>query len=75
MYKRVYQIDTVTLLNSSANSHLEPNLKMLKVKDDTHKELTVIMGTLTARNGETKTYDDVLKELIANYREKRKRNE
>jgi hypothetical protein len=75
MYKRVYLIDAVTLLNSSENSHLEPNLKMLKVKDDTHRELTVIMGTLTARNGKTKTYNDVLRELITIYKEKRKRSE
>jgi hypothetical protein len=75
MYKSVYPIDDVTLLYSSENNHLDPNLKMVKVKEDTHRDLTVIMGTLTARNGKTKTYDDVLRELIAVYKEKRKRSE
>jgi len=43
-------------------------MKMLKVKEDTHKELTKILGELTARNGKVKSYDDVLKELVKIYR-------
>jgi hypothetical protein len=40
---------------------------MVKVKEDTHKKLTSVLGELTTRNGEIKTYDDVLKELLAAY--------
>jgi hypothetical protein len=47
-------------------------MKMLKIKDDTHKELTSVLGELTSRNGEIKTYDDVLKELLAAYKKKAK---
>jgi len=47
-------------------------MKMLKIKDDTHKELTSVLGELTTRNGEIKTYDDVLKELLAVYKKKGK---
>lgn len=43
-------------------------MKMLKIKEDTHKELTHILGELTSRNGSVKTYDEVLKELLAVYR-------
>ena len=45
-----------------------PTMKMLKIKDETHKQLTKILGELTARNGSVKTYDDVLQELIRIYR-------
>ena len=45
-------------------------MKMLKIKEETHKELTSILGELTARNGKIKTYDDVLKELLAAYKKK-----
>ena len=47
-------------------------MKMLKIKDDTHKELTSVLGDLTSRNGEIKTYDDVLKELLQAYKKKAK---
>jgi len=34
------------------------------------QELTSVLGELTSRNGEIKTYDDVLKELLAAYRKR-----
>ena len=48
-------------------------MKMLKIKEDTHKELTRVLGELTSRNGKIKTSDDVLTELLAVYKKRPKR--
>ena len=44
--------------------------KQMKISDEAHRLLTVILGELTARYGKVKTYDDVIKELINSYRAK-----
>jgi len=47
-----------------------PGEKILHIREGTHKELTTVLGELTSRNGEMKTYDDVLKELLQAYNRK-----
>ena len=47
-------------------------MKMIKIKDETYKELTIVMGTLLSDNGMRRSYDDVLKELIAFFKKKHK---
>jgi len=47
-------------------------MKMLKIKEDTHHELTIIIGILTARNGKIGTYDDAVKELLSTYKRRSK---
>jgi len=44
-------------------------MKTLKIQDATHKDLTKLLGELTAQNGQIKTYDDVIRALIKRYRE------
>ncbi|MEM3383452.1 MAG: hypothetical protein QW193_05745 [Nitrososphaerales archaeon] len=44
-------------------------LKTLKIKPETHKELTKIVGELQARNGEVKSFDDAILELIKLWKE------
>ena len=39
-------------------------MKTIRIADDTHRQLTQIVGQLTTRNGKTKSYDDAIKELI-----------
>ena len=42
-------------------------MKMVKIQDETHRQLTKLLGKLTAQNGEIKTYDDVIRTLIEYY--------
>lgn len=42
-------------------------MKMIKINDEAHKKPNKILGELTARNGEKKTFDDVLNFLIEKY--------
>lgn len=46
-------------------------LKTLKIKEETHRELTKIVGELQARNGKIKSFDDAIIELIRSWKEKK----
>lgn len=39
-------------------------MKTLKIREETHKELTKALGELVSRDGEPKTYDEVILHLI-----------
>ena len=39
-------------------------MKTIRIDDTTHKKLTKIMGELTTRNGDSKSYNDTIEELI-----------
>jgi hypothetical protein len=39
-------------------------MKALKVSDQTHARLTVIVGKLTAASGKIKTYEDAVEALL-----------
>ena len=39
-------------------------MKTIRINDETHKKLTRIVGELTVRNSESKSYDDAINELI-----------
>ena len=45
-------------------------MKILKVKETTHKELTKIIGQITAKKGIRATYDDAIMFLIEKFRER-----
>jgi len=47
-------------------------MKTLKIKEETHLELTKVKGQITARTGSEATYDDAILELIKNFKEKSK---
>ena len=49
-------------------------MKMMKINDETHKKLNKILGELTARNSEIKTFDDVLNSLIEKYESAKQNN-
>jgi hypothetical protein len=53
-------------------SDIGTDMKTLKIQDETHTELTRIVGELTARNGSQKTYDETIMELIQFWRKNRK---
>jgi hypothetical protein len=40
------------------------NMKMLKITEETHTELTKVKGQLTANTGKVATYDDAILYLI-----------
>ncbi len=44
----------------------------IAIKKDTHTELLKVMGLIQSRTGKTSTPDDALKELLENYKKKRK---
>jgi hypothetical protein len=44
----------------------------MKITDNTHRELTRISATLTAQDGQRRTFDETIMELIQNYRAKEK---
>jgi len=47
--------------------------KTLKISEETHKLLTKVKGELTARDGEIKTFDETIAELIDFWRRKSER--
>ena len=48
-------------------------VKTLRISDDSlHKELLKIQGEIRAKSGEFTTMDDVIDELVKEYRKKRK---
>lgn len=44
--------------------------KTMKLTDSTHKELTRISAALTAKDGQRRTFDETIIELIESYRSK-----
>ena len=46
---------------------MSEKLRTVKVKEDTYADLSTIKGMLMARNHESKSYDDAIKELIGLY--------
>jgi len=47
-------------------------VKTMKLTDSTHKELTRISAALTAKDGQRRTFDETIIELIESYRSKEK---
>ena len=45
-------------------------MKIVKLKDETHRELTKVKGLLTSKTGKDATYDDAIMWLIQNLKEK-----
>ena len=45
-------------------------VKTMKLTDSTHKELTRISAALTAKDGQRRTFDETIIELIESYRSK-----
>ena len=45
-------------------------MKLIKIRDETHKKLTRLKGVLTVRTSESQTYDDAITELLDFYEEK-----
>jgi hypothetical protein len=45
-------------------------MKALKVSDQTHARLTVVVGKLTAASGKIKTYEEAICALLDRYEEK-----
>ncbi len=46
----------------------------VRITKSTHKDLLKVMVQLQAKTGEIPTLDDSLKELLANYKKRSKRN-
>lgn len=44
-------------------------MKSVRVTDETHVELTRILGEFIARDGKSRTFDDVIKELTLFWKE------
>ena len=49
-------------------------MKTIRIEDQTHIELSKVKGELTIRNGKTKSYDNVITELILLWRKKEKKH-
>ena len=47
-------------------------MKTMKIADETHGRLLKIVGELTSRNGERKTFNDAIEELIIFWNENHK---
>lgn len=47
-------------------------VKTMKISEDTHRELTKISAQLTAQDGQRRTFDETIMELIGAYRSKKK---
>lgn len=45
-------------------------MKIVKLKDETHRELTKVKGLLMSKTGKDATYDDAIMWLIQNLKEK-----
>ncbi|MFQ6135186.1 MAG: hypothetical protein ACE5KU_05165 [Nitrososphaerales archaeon] len=43
-------------------------VKTMKISDDTHRELTIISAQLTAQDGQRRTFDETIMDIIEAYR-------
>ena len=59
---------TLSLVNMwTVSSHL---VKTMKISDETHRELTKVSAKITAEDGERRTFDETIMEIITVYRQK-----
>ena len=47
-------------------------VKTMKISDKTHKELTIVSAEFTTHDGERRTFDETIMEIINYYRSKKK---
>ena len=47
-------------------------VKTLRISDENHKEMLKIQGKIQAKSGEFTSMDDVIAELVSNYRKRKK---
>jgi len=45
-------------------------VKTMKISDETHRELTKVSAKITAEDGERRTFDETIMEIITVYRQK-----
>ncbi len=43
----------------------------MKISDETHRELTKVSAKITAEDGERRTFDETIMEIIVVYRQKK----
>ena len=48
------------------------DITTIRIAKSTHKEILKIMGQIQAKTGEIPTLDDALKELLENYKKKKR---